>query len=182
MPSDSQFAIAMKNQQEAERAEQQRIKNLVLNYDLQDFSAEPGTGSTDLLYDPFSHPNPNFRAPPPLRTFSLMVSRDVDKIKHAHATAFEGTSAGEKHQHNASLHQSSPHHATNARPMDKSSSNRSGHRARKLQLSDVDWYDGTEIIHSHFLASSPFPDRGRGSDRPCGPSHGRFRNGRESFG
>ncbi|WPB00972.1 uncharacterized protein RHO25_005592 [Cercospora beticola] len=34
MPSDSAFAVAMRSQQEAERAEQQRIKNLVLNYDL----------------------------------------------------------------------------------------------------------------------------------------------------
>lgn len=35
LPSDSTFAIAMKNQQQVEREEQQRIKNLVLNYDLQ---------------------------------------------------------------------------------------------------------------------------------------------------
>lgn len=35
LPSDSAFAIAMKSQQQAEREEQQRIKNLVLNYDLQ---------------------------------------------------------------------------------------------------------------------------------------------------
>ncbi|KAK5998195.1 Regulator of nonsense transcripts 2 [Cladobotryum mycophilum] len=35
LPSDSTFAIAMKSQQQAEREEQQRIKNLVLNYDLQ---------------------------------------------------------------------------------------------------------------------------------------------------
>lgn len=35
LPSDSTFAIAMKNQQQAEKEEQQRIKNLVLNYDLQ---------------------------------------------------------------------------------------------------------------------------------------------------
>ncbi|KAL7805950.1 ARM repeat-containing protein [Trichoderma aethiopicum] len=35
LPSDSTFAIAMKTQQQAEREEQQRIKNLVLNYDLQ---------------------------------------------------------------------------------------------------------------------------------------------------
>ncbi|RQM07904.1 hypothetical protein DH86_00000785 [Scytalidium sp. 3C] len=34
LPSDSSFAIAMKTQQAAEREEQQRIKNLVLNYDL----------------------------------------------------------------------------------------------------------------------------------------------------
>ncbi|KAF4125293.1 regulator of nonsense transcripts 2, partial [Geosmithia morbida] len=35
LPSDSTFAIAMKSQQQAEKEEQQRIKNLVLNYDLQ---------------------------------------------------------------------------------------------------------------------------------------------------
>lgn len=34
LPADSNFAVAMRTQQEAERAEQQRIKNLVLNYDL----------------------------------------------------------------------------------------------------------------------------------------------------
>jgi regulator of nonsense transcripts 2 len=36
LPADSNFAIALINQQQAERAEQQRIKNLVLNYDLTD--------------------------------------------------------------------------------------------------------------------------------------------------
>lgn len=36
LPSDSNFAIAMKTQQQAEREEQQRIKNLVLNYELND--------------------------------------------------------------------------------------------------------------------------------------------------
>ncbi|WPG97599.1 ARM repeat-containing protein [Acrodontium crateriforme] len=34
LPSDSNFAVAMRTQQQAEREEQQRIKNLVLNYDL----------------------------------------------------------------------------------------------------------------------------------------------------
>jgi len=36
LPSDSTFAIAMKTQQAAEREEQERIKSLVLNYDLRD--------------------------------------------------------------------------------------------------------------------------------------------------
>jgi len=36
LPSDSTFAVAMRTQQQAEREEQQRIKNLVLNYDLTD--------------------------------------------------------------------------------------------------------------------------------------------------
>ncbi|KAM0078493.1 mRNA decay protein [Fusarium odoratissimum] len=42
LPSDSTFAIAMKNQQQAEREEQQRIKNLVLNYDLQQNEDQDG--------------------------------------------------------------------------------------------------------------------------------------------
>lgn len=42
LPSDSTFAVAMRTQQQAERAEQQRIKNLVLNYDLRDDDASDG--------------------------------------------------------------------------------------------------------------------------------------------
>lgn len=42
LPSDSNFAIAMKNQQAAEREEQQRIKNLVLNLDLGENETEDG--------------------------------------------------------------------------------------------------------------------------------------------
>jgi regulator of nonsense transcripts 2 len=34
LPSDSSFAIAMKSQQQADREEQQRIKSLVLNYEM----------------------------------------------------------------------------------------------------------------------------------------------------
>lgn len=36
LPTDSQFAVAMRNQQQAEREEQQRIKNLVLSLDLRE--------------------------------------------------------------------------------------------------------------------------------------------------
>ena len=49
LPSDSTFAVAMRNKQQAEREEQQRIKNLVLNYDLRDDDAE---GESPFLYDP----------------------------------------------------------------------------------------------------------------------------------
>lgn len=42
LPSDSTFAIAMKTQQQAEREEQQRIKNLVLNYDLRESEDQDG--------------------------------------------------------------------------------------------------------------------------------------------
>ena len=121
MPSDSHFAVAMKNQKEAERAEQQRIKNLVLNYDLQGSGAEQIGTDCDLYFDPFLRPNPNY-----------------PQFTIAHKSGFEGL-GGERHQHNASLQQTSNN--SNARPADKSGSNRNGQRARKLQLSDVDWYD-----------------------------------------
>ncbi|KAL1964419.1 hypothetical protein VTN77DRAFT_6977 [Rasamsonia byssochlamydoides] len=77
LPSDSSFAIAMKTQQQADREEQQRIKNLVLNYDLSNDN-EPTDG------------------------FEKRSSQRESRI-------------------------------------DKSSSNRTGFRARRLQLSDVDW-------------------------------------------
>ena len=140
MPSDSHFAIAMKSQKEAERAEQQRIKNLVLNYDLQDSSAEQAGTDNDLYFDYFSHPNPNIKRSEESRS---LVSPEMNTL--AHNDMSEGLN-GEKHgsfhhQHNASLHQSPAANNANARPTDKSGSNRSGHRARKLQLSDVDWYE-----------------------------------------
>lgn len=42
LPTDSHFAVAMRSQQQAEREEQQRIKNLVLNYDLRENDGEEG--------------------------------------------------------------------------------------------------------------------------------------------
>lgn len=46
LPSDSTFAVAMKTQQQAEREEQQRIKNLVLNYDLRESEDTDGPEKT----------------------------------------------------------------------------------------------------------------------------------------
>lgn len=86
----------MKTQQAAEREEQQRIKNLVLNYDLRE--------GDDLDGDSLLAPSPQ----------------------------------GSTHKYNAGLEKAGG--ANYTRP-DKSSNTRSGQRARKLQLSDVDWYD-----------------------------------------
>ena len=52
LPSDSSFAVAMKNQQQAEKEEQQRIKNLVLNYDLRENEDPDGEPNS-------APPNPN---------------------------------------------------------------------------------------------------------------------------
>ncbi|ATZ51504.1 Bcnmd2 [Botrytis cinerea B05.10] len=95
LPSDSNFAIAMKSQQAAEREEQQRIKNLVLNYDLNDGEEQDGDSALQPLL-----PNPN------IHTFTSGFDKNA-------TTTFSRS--------------------------DKSGSNRSGQRSRKLQLSDVDW-------------------------------------------
>lgn len=42
LPSDSNFAVAMINQRQAAKEEQQRIKNLVLNYDLRESEDQDG--------------------------------------------------------------------------------------------------------------------------------------------
>jgi regulator of nonsense transcripts 2 len=94
LPSDSTFAIAMKTQQAAEREEQQRIKNLVLNYDLRDGEEQDGISPWAPVPPPNIHKNAGLE-----KTATLNNTR-----------------------------------------LDKSGNNRSGQRARKLQLSDVDWY------------------------------------------
>jgi regulator of nonsense transcripts 2 len=86
----------MKTQQAAEREEQQRIKNLVLNYDLRDGEDQDGDSTLAPL-----HHNPNI------------------------------------HNEDAGLEKAAGMNYT--RP-DKSGNNRSGQRARKLQLNDIDWY------------------------------------------
>ena len=93
----------MKSQQQAEREEQQRIKSLVLNYELHDGEDHDGDSALQPI-----QPNMNI---------------------HREKTGIEKTNS------------------SHARP-EKSGSNRSGHRARKLQLSDVDWYDRKSHRHA----------------------------------
>ncbi|KDB23868.1 hypothetical protein H109_04250 [Trichophyton interdigitale MR816] len=102
LPSDSSFAVAMKTQQQAEREEQQRIKNLVLNYDLgDDNDSNDGDSNISSTHHFILRPNTNAKG-------SLKGS---DKRTSSHRDSRNDKSA------------------------------RSGFRARKLQLSDVDWYD-----------------------------------------
>ncbi|KAL9027192.1 MAG: hypothetical protein Q9196_004259, partial [Gyalolechia fulgens] len=129
MPSDSQFAIALKSQKEAERAEQQRIKNLVLNYDLADSSGDQAGTDQSLYLDHFSHPNPNLS--------HILESRTI-----AHSGLCQGP-GGEKqqpphHPHNAPLQQSPMTNGATSKPIERPNGGRRGQQARKLQLSDVD--------------------------------------------
>ncbi len=87
----------MKTKQAAEREEQKRIKDLVLNYDLREGEEQDGDSSLAPL-------NPNYN-----------IHKNNTGLDKAAGTNF-------------------------ARP-DRSGNTRSAQRNRKLQLSDVDWYD-----------------------------------------
>ena len=115
----------MKSQQAAEREEQQRIKNLVLNYDLRDGEEQDGDSQLNLTHDLNIH----------------TVNLGIEKAAAA---------------------------ASHARP-DKSSNNRSGQRARKLQLSDVDWY---EKNHMSRLENIPLSEKQKSPRTPYLPANG----------
>ncbi|KAI7569410.1 ARM repeat-containing protein [Hortaea werneckii] len=160
LPSDSNFAIAMRNQQEAERAEQQRIKNLVLNYDLTDDQND-------------GIPQPNFHyvhsrngtrtrlvgngslnkslAPPPFK-----AGGRSQRLTSSDGTKDDDNGNAKKTLHPATLPPTptvnypklpdalADHPGTfetlHGQPrLDKSGNTRSKQRSRKLQLSDVDW-------------------------------------------
>ncbi|KAG8526512.1 uncharacterized protein KY384_008712 [Bacidia gigantensis] len=131
MPSDSQFAIAMKNQREAEREEQRRIKSHILNLDFQDSNSDAAGTTSTLSFDPFLSPNPNLpRSRPPL------VPQDFNR--DAYDDVHKGMGAADRHPHNPTLGRSSSNNAVKA--AEKPASNRRNQRAPKLQMSDVDWY------------------------------------------
>lgn len=91
----------MVNQRQAAKEEQQRIKNLVLNYDLRENDETDG--------EDVPHP------------YELST----------HAYHFSGNEKVPTHHHHNRL--------------DPRSGKDRGQRVRKLQLSDVDWYDNPQI-------------------------------------
>ncbi len=92
----------MKSQQQAEREEQQRIKSLVLNYDLSnDGDQHDGEAHDFLTLVPEPERNPN-------HTYGRHLGSERYSASHSRS--------------------------------DRSGSHRNAPRARKLQLSDVDWY------------------------------------------
>lgn len=151
MPSDSQFAMALKQQKETERAEQRRIKNLVLNYDLTDSSADQGGTDNSLYLDHFSHPNPN-------------LSHILKSKYFTHNAQSQGL-GGEKqqpaHPHNAPIQQSPVTNGANTKPAERTGGGRRGQQARKLQLSDVDWYAPRLDLGEHHGQGRPRERLGR---------------------
>ena len=97
----------MKSQQAAEREEQLRIKNLVLNYDLREENEQHDGEPYEFLY------NSDF---PPLteKPNTKGLSLGSERFSSSHSRSAQG-------------------------------SGRNSHRARKLQLSDVDWYGNQQL-------------------------------------
>jgi regulator of nonsense transcripts 2 len=94
LPADSNFAVAVKTQQQAERDEQKRIKDLVLNYDLR---ADEHDGD-DLL----------------------SANQHVINAKKGKAASGANTSQTR---------------------LEKAGFGRGQPRTRRLQMSDMDWYE-----------------------------------------
>ena len=97
----------MKSQQAAEREEQLRIKNLVLNYDLREENEQHDGEPYEFLYNSDFPPlteNPNTKG----------LSLGSERFSSSHSRSAQG-------------------------------SGRNSHRARKLQLSDVDWYGNQQL-------------------------------------
>ncbi|KAF4552036.1 MIF4G domain-containing protein 1 [Elsinoe fawcettii] len=191
LPADSNFAVAMRHQQQAEKAEQQRIKSLVLNYDL----SSTDDGTQDGTADPFLLPlqrNPNHKSRPATKRQTASEGQGHTQAKPAKAgfnpaavpdlpplalanflvkkTPMKSKQGGEK-SHAATLRERSGNGGDAFPPLpvscaayggaksgdcpqgkkngidqqfhqpryDKAGSSRGTQRARKLQLSDVDW-------------------------------------------
>jgi regulator of nonsense transcripts 2 len=148
----------MRTQQQVERAEQQRIKNLVLNYDLTDDQHDGDDSSFHYIESPNSRRihlvgkgalnkslQSNIRGGRLQHTTSSKIS-ECDEERRMSADS--GYSSPFPHPALAPL-QTDPHADStegafenpHQQPRaDKSGNTRSKQRARKLQLGDIDWY------------------------------------------
>jgi hypothetical protein len=161
LPSDSTFAIAMKTQQAAEREEQQRIKSLVLNYDLMD-KDDGADGEFPLT--PWS----------PVKKIPGYGGIGTGDLKNGLSNMTIAGLEGKEERRYTHGHRHGG---------DKSANTRAAGRSRKLQLSDVDWYDGpsttVSVVKARTPSSSPVPgrvhSRRQAQDHSQVPSHVRLR-------
>ena len=145
----------MRSQQEAERAEQQRIKSLVLNYDLTDDQhdgEEPAfhyvqmSNSNRTVLVGKGVLNKSLR---PKSSGQSQHSTIPDNDKNSGALA---PIASNIQRHDSFADDSGPPDHPHSQPrQDKSGNSRSKQRARKLQLGDIDWYGN----RSHSATSPP---------------------------
>lgn len=150
LPADSTFAVAMLRQQQAEKLEQQRIKNLVLKLDLRDENDGPD-GEDPLSY--LLQPNPNI--PQERRRVAYRHVSAQKRESNEKARAKSSLSRRLPPEHNSCAHMASSSQVTiDKHPqnpymqprVDKAGKGRSTQRARQLQVSDLDWYSTTQTI------------------------------------
>jgi len=142
----------MRHQQEAEKEEKKRLKNLVLNLDLRDDADVDGT-------DPFSYllqPNPNVKTGRQ-STYGRLVSRrdsrkDVPMLSVSQmstpsflTSVFNSPANDDKdenahsHDQGGSVEKNLPNPYLQPR-VDRAGKGRASQRVRQLQVSDLDWY------------------------------------------
>ena len=152
----------MRSQQEAERAEQQHIKSLVLNYELTDehdgevpaFHYMPCptnsrrtilVGSGSLNKSLSLHRYQGGRNQP--ATGCHLDEKDEDKnaggssVVPTATASLEQFVVAQRHDSLTDETEGSIDHQYGQARQDKSGNTRSKQRARKLQLGDIDWYD-----------------------------------------
>lgn len=159
MPSDSAFAVAMRSQQQAEKAEQQRIKNLVLNYDLTNDQEDGELPSFHYVQDPDNRVR--------LVGTGSLNKRGLNLKLHGR---FQQKTRDDSDEENRpppeKAQQPSPPQDTltdetgsfetlhNGPRYDKAGNTRAKQRARKLQLGDIDWYGRTAPASASAVVSS----------------------------
>lgn len=140
----------MRSQQQAEKAEQQRIKNLVLNYDLNDDQAD---GDSLPAFHYVQSTKNSVRL---VGTGSINKSLNIPgRSQHSTKSDEENITPHDSDNDDASrpfTDETGSYDSLHGVPRyDKSGNTRSKQRARKLQLGDIDWY-GT---HRSSTASTP---------------------------
>lgn len=139
----------MRNQQEVEKAEQRRIKNLVLNYDLTDDQAD---GDPPAFHYVSSSKN-NVRLVGKGSLNRSLNARNNERGPTQRSTTHsdeENITPPPDSDNNCGNHQPDSLtdeiglydslHSTTGPRFDKSGNSRQKQRARKLQLGDIDWY------------------------------------------
>ncbi|KAF2161151.1 hypothetical protein M409DRAFT_69992 [Zasmidium cellare ATCC 36951] len=142
LPSDSSFAVAMRTQQQAEKAEQQRIKNLVLNYDLTD--DQPDGEPPAFHYVQSSNNSVRLVGMGSLNKSSKNRGRSQHSTKKSDEQSVSPHDSVQEAQHSPPEQQADQigsFETLHGGPrFDKAGNSRQKQRARKLQLGDIDWY------------------------------------------
>lgn len=143
----------MRTQQQAEDAERQRIKSLVLNYDLRDEDQTDGEAAFHYALSPNKNRTRLVgkgmlnQAPVSDSSSQRRSGRDKD------SSDFSSTSTAPT----PSLTESTAFDPPHGQPrLDKAGGTRSKQRARKLQLGDIDWYGNRSNSASN---STPPPEQ-----------------------